>query len=411
MRAIGAAAVALAAIVGLGTARADEEMRGLWVVRTSLTSPASIDRLVADARHGGVRALFVQVRGRGDAYYASAIEPRATALSHQPSSFDPLARLIAAAHGAGLQVHAWVNASLVASSHDLPTDARHVIRRHPEWLMVPRQLVSQLRAVGPRDPAYVTRLAQWTRAQSNEVEGLFVSPLHPGAATHLVDVVSDLVGRYELDGVHLDYVRYPSADFDYSSTALARFRESLVEDLAASERARLDSRLAENPFIYTEMFPARWAAFRRSRLTAMVMRIRTTVSQLRPRAVLSVAVVADQARALDDRFQDWPAWAQHGIVDAICPMAYTADSALFANLVADAVRVSGPAPVWAGIGAFRLTPPQAAANVATARRIGSSGYVLFSYDGLAQPGTTPTSYLADMQRAMSTSASPAASDR
>jgi uncharacterized lipoprotein YddW (UPF0748 family) len=411
MKQIGAASVALAVIVGLGAARAADEMRGLWVVRTSLASRASIEKLVADARDGGVGALFVQVRGRGDAYYASAIEPRGAGLARQPASFDPLAILITSAHAAGLQVHAWVNASLVASSRDLPRDALHVVRRHPEWLMVPRELAPELRSVNPRSPAYVARIAQWTRAQSSDIEGLFVTPLHPEAATHLVDVVSDLVGRYELDGLHLDYLRYPSVDFDYSSTALMQFRESLIQELADPERARLDARLATNPFIYTEMFPARWAAFRRSRLTALVMRIRTAMSQLRPGAVLSVAVIADQARALDDRFQDWPAWAQHGLVDAICPMAYTADPELFANLVADAVRVRGPAAVWAGIGAFRLTPPQSAANVATARRIGSSGYVLFSYDGLAQAGSTPTSYLTALQRAIAMSPSPATTHR
>src|SRR6516164_11063250 len=82
---------------------APAETRALWVLRTSLTAPASITTLVRTAREQGFNTLLVQVRGRGDAYYASALEPRAADLSHQPASFDPLATVLAEAHQAGLR--------------------------------------------------------------------------------------------------------------------------------------------------------------------------------------------------------------------------------------------------------------------------------------------------------------------
>src|SRR5438128_11290673 len=87
---------------------AQSEVRALWVVRTTLTSPAAIATMVDAAKSGGFNALIVQVRGRGDAYFQNGIEPRPSALASQPS-FDPLAVTIARAHSAGLQVHAWIN--------------------------------------------------------------------------------------------------------------------------------------------------------------------------------------------------------------------------------------------------------------------------------------------------------------
>ena len=108
----------MAAAVAAGGA--PREVRGLWVVRTSLTSPASVSAMVAAARHAGVNRSFVQVRGRGDAYFASRLEPRPAALASQAASFDPLASVLREGHAAGLAVHAWVNVNLVADAGDPP---------------------------------------------------------------------------------------------------------------------------------------------------------------------------------------------------------------------------------------------------------------------------------------------------
>ena len=101
----------LAGLALAATLSADRaEMRGIWVVRTALASPESADAVVDDAARAGLNALFVQVRGRGDALYRSAIAPRSEVLRGQPADFDPLARVLSRARARGLQVHAWINA-------------------------------------------------------------------------------------------------------------------------------------------------------------------------------------------------------------------------------------------------------------------------------------------------------------
>ena len=67
----------------------ETEMRGLWVVRTGLTSPESVDRAVDDAARAGFNALFVQVRGRGDAFYSSRLVPRSDLLRGRPPTSIP----------------------------------------------------------------------------------------------------------------------------------------------------------------------------------------------------------------------------------------------------------------------------------------------------------------------------------
>ena len=375
-----------------------DEIRGLWVLRTSLTSPESIRALVRSAREHGFNTLLVQVRARGDAYYSGTIEPRAAELSRQDDSFDPLATVLRAAHAAGLRVHAWINVNLVSSAADLPSARQHIVHRHPEWLMVPRDLAQELAKVDSESPGYVGRLARWTRTQAGDIEGLYASPLLPGAVAHIVSVVRELAQRYAVDGVHFDYARYPSDRFDYSRQAIREFRLVVASQLAAPERARLDREERIDPFAYPDALPEDWRHFRISRMTALMRRLRETVKHERAGAVVTVAAAPERQEALDRRLQDWGGWLSNGLVDAICPMAYTPEPAEFAEQIAAARSAAGERAVWAGIGAYRLSPTQTVANIRTARRLGATGIVLFSYDSMTNPRQSAPDYLALVAR-------------
>jgi uncharacterized lipoprotein YddW (UPF0748 family) len=378
------AAIAASLILIITPAHAQDEVRALWVVRTTLTSPSAIATMVAAAKNGGFNTLLVQVRGRGDAYFQQGIEPRPASLAAQPD-FDPLA--------------ATINVNLVAGAADLPPAREHVVYRHPEWLMVPRALVDELSNVDPRSPGYLGRLARYARAQSAEVEGLYLSPVSPESVTYTTSVVRDIAKRYDIDGVHLDYIRYPTSDFDYSRDTLAAFRRSLLPDLTVADLRRYDARVAAGePLVYTQAFPERWRAFRAGRLTTLLTSLRAGVRAVRPAALVSAAVIPDPLEAVTHRLQDWRGWLDTGLLDVICPMAYTTDASVFAAQIAAAKQAAGSHPLWAGIGAYRLSAEQIVENAQTARRLGVGGIILFSYDSLADPSHGP-GYVSQVGRA------------
>ncbi|HTM30020.1 MAG TPA: family 10 glycosylhydrolase [Vicinamibacterales bacterium] len=398
-----AAAVLLAVAIGSPSPQAapaaagDRDVRALWVTRATLGSPDAVTKMVAAARAGGFNTLLVQVRGRGDAYYRSTLEPRAAELAGHPD-FDPLGVTIAEAHAAGLRVHAWIAVNLISSAATLPSSREHIVYRNPEWLMVPRPLAMELRGIDTRSPEYLGRLARWSRQHADDVEGLYASPIHPAAAAHVAAVVKELVTSYALDGVHLDYVRFPAEDFDYSRGALQQFKLSVQPDLTPTELQTLTAREALDPFAYPNFFPERWKAFRRSRLTALVMRVRTAVKAARPDAILSAAVIPDAAEALQSRLQDWRTWLDQSLIDVLCPMAYTTDPRMFEAQVSLAEDYAGGRPVWTGIGAYRLPSATTLQFIAAARRLGTAGVILFSYDALTAPPYTATT-VTDIGRA------------
>lgn len=348
----------------LSAATTAEEVRGLWVVRTALVSPEAVDRVVDDAAAAGFNTLLVQVRARGDAFYRSRLVPRSPLLERQPPGFDPLARLLERARSRGLHVHGWVNVLLVAHFGQ-PLPAGHILASRPEWAMVPRSAAAPAwSAVGGQRLA----LIQAAGRREGDVEGFYLAPSEPAVGAHLEAVVRELVRGYPLDGLHLDYIRYPGQTFDYGRSALEGFRDRVAGGaglLAAPERD-----------------PAAWDRYRREQVDALTARLADAARAERPGILTSAAVVPDEAQALNHKFQNWPGWLEAGVLAAVCPMVYTPESRLFQQQVEAALQKASGRPVWAGVGAYRLDPAGVVEKVSLARQTGAAGVVIFSHESL-----------------------------
>lgn len=363
-----------------------EEVRALWVVRTSITSPAAIRQVIEFATRHGFNTLFVQVRGRGDAYYRSEIEPRAESLAGQPASFDPLAKVLrqarAATGRARLAVHAWINALYVWSSPAPPTARDHLVHRHPDWLMVDRRR---------------------GRARVGRDREIFVCPSHPAVRAHLVAIARDVARRYPVDGIQLDYIRYPSADHCHCAGCHERFAHWLAQQRSPRVRA---ASVARHPrHVLPNLYAAEWEQWRREQIGSLVREIRDAVRAARPEALLSACTVAwgrwpgdfRRTEAYARLAQDWFRWMREGLVDAVAPMTYHRDTEAFQRWVS-AVRAAAPGfPVWFGIGAFLCSPESAAEKVAVVRGAGAPGWSLFSYGACTRDGKDDL-YLQRMSR-------------
>lgn len=346
-----------------------KEVRGVWVVRTDMTTPASVSRVITHARRNGLNTLFVQCRGRADAYYNGGLEPRAQSLGKASAGFDPLAQAVAEGHAAGLKVHAWVNACYVWSDKHAPASPTHLVNAHKDWLAVERS--GARRNIGHHE--------------------VFICPGNPQARAHLVSVCADIARRYDLDGLQLDYIRYADQKLCYCGGCLKAFEQSLdgKVDGTKVQAAKGKGRLG-----VVDAFPNQWRQFRRDVVTSLVQDIRTAVKTERPSLILSAAVIPWGAFPGDFRkteaynlvAQDWYSWMRNGIVDAVCPMTYQVGMAGFNSWVKGVRRDNPDFPVWFGIGAWLFGPESAAAKVQAVRSAGATGWVLFSYTAVTRGG-------------------------
>ncbi|HSE34434.1 MAG TPA: family 10 glycosylhydrolase [Pyrinomonadaceae bacterium] len=368
-------------------AKEGREIRALWVVRTTLTSQDKIRAMVTAAADNGFNTLIVQVRGRGDAYYNSRVEPRAAELKDQPADFDPLALTLQEAHKRGLKVHAWLNTSLLANLDALPTDPNHVYNKHPEWLAVPKPVAAELYSMSPTNPLYRQRIVEWSKENRAELEGVYTGPANSKVRDHIYRIWMDVLTHYPVDGIHFDYVRLASPDFDYSKTSLKKFNEWLLPQLSPDQRKQVNEAAKQNPLAATEQHPTKFADFQRAQITALVERIYHAVKKRKRNVIVSAAVFANDENAYTRRFQDWRRWLQMGILDVACPMAYSTDTAVFQKQIEVAAATAHEAKrqVWAGIGAYRIPSESTVEKISVARALSADGVILFSYDFTVRP--------------------------
>jgi uncharacterized lipoprotein YddW (UPF0748 family) len=239
----------------------------------------------------------------------------------------------------------------------------------------------------PRSPRFVAALRRYAADRPETVEGIYTSPSHPEVRSRVRAVWRDLVDRYDLDGLHFDYVRYPSADFDYSAGALARFREWVGPTLTPGRIAELDRAAAQDPIAWTTALAAQWDEFRRAQITSLVGELYREVKAGRPQLVVSAAVVPDRTTAHTLRFQAWDEWLADGILDVAVPMAYTASTDQFRGQVRAARGAAGDrGRLWAGIGAYTNSAAGMLDKIDVARAEDAGGVVLFSYDWIVSEG-------------------------
>jgi uncharacterized lipoprotein YddW (UPF0748 family) len=299
---VASVALIVAAAYAALSAAGSTPLRAYWISPSGMTSPAGIQRAIASAASGGFDAV---------------IAPLALGARSDADSFDAGAELLRQARERGLAAHLSVVVNAAVPVGELPASRDHVIYQHPEWLMVPRPLAAEMLKIDMRSPAYLGQIARWTRANADRVDGLYVSPLDPAAATYLVSVVTAAAGQYAVDGLYLEAVDFPGEDFDYSKRALDLFRARMRPSLSSTERARLDGIEAIDPFAYTEEFPEQWREFRESALTDVLERVRTALTAMGSTASIAAAVGADADSSQLEHFQTWRTWLARGIVDRV----------------------------------------------------------------------------------------------
>lgn len=330
----------------------------LWVVRGTLIEREGIARLVERAKAMRVRGLLVQVVGRGDAWYRSDLLPRPEALPD--STRDPLGELLPLAHAAGLEVHAWMNCCLVWSAPQPPRASRHVVHEHPEWVA----RMSDGRSMARLTPRERQRL---------RVEGVFLSPAHPAVRTWIANIAREIATRYDVDGIHLDYIRQPIVPIGYDPTSRAQFALHAGADplefarLPAAERARMDSV---------------WTIFQRDQVTAIVREVRDSVNVVRPGLPLSAAVLADTLAALRYNRQAWCSWLRVGLLDRAFPMCYAPPVQTVLSQLAVMSEQVGTDRLVPGIAIYNTPPSVAATKIKGARALGFPAIALYSYDSL-----------------------------
>ncbi len=273
------------------------ELRAFWVdgFNDGFKTPAQCDTLLSRLRTMHCNAVFVQMRKRADAYYDTHYEQWA---KDDPDHFDALAYLCEHAHEAGhprIQVHAWINACAVGGN----PSAGALAKVHPEWLSIS------------------------DNGADFDKEATKIDPGNPEAAEWTVRVYMDVVRHYDVDGIHMDFIRYggdgkTAGHWGYNAVSIARYNKRY----GTAGMPKWDD--------------PRWEAWRREQVTDLVRRVYVTATALKPKLIVSAATICwgdpptndteyeAKSAAYTEVFASWRDWMKEGILDLNCPMTYVA---------------------------------------------------------------------------------------
>lgn len=323
----------------------DPPASAVWVhlFDDTLKTPAGVESLLDEVEAAGIDAVIAQVARRHDAYYRSGYLPSTPDPGLAPG-FDVLAALVDGGRERGIQIHAWFVVG-------------HAYHHQYDGLDLPSGMAWV--AHGPDSPD------SWmTVAHDGTVSREFFDVGLDAVHDHVAAIVEDIAGRYAVDGVHLDYVRYDDQRLGYHPDALAAF---------ARDTGRADRPGPTDPD---------WSRWRTERTAELVARADETLARVRPGALLSAAVIAGGpgpsaspggfagTRAAVHYFQDWPRWLEEDRVDFVLAMAYMREAnaehaGWFRQWVAfaDELAERHPGRVGVGVGAYLNSVDAALAQI------------------------------------------------
>ena len=316
------------------TAQPRTEYRGFWVdtFNTSLNNHADIVTVVNNAKAAKANVLFVQVRRRGDSWYLNTIEPVTTEVAIQPG-FDPLADILTEAHANGIEVHAFViMAAIWGRSPQLfpPANPNHPFNLHGGYDRPTNTIIQ-----GPNNWLTRTLIPDGTPGSAVTFQGHRIGSDfwfdfgHPDAEKYTVDVIDHLVRNYNIDGLHLDRIRYPEIGIAGQTPSTGT---NIGYNPTSIERFNLHYGRTGNPAQNDPL----WNQWRRDQVTNVVRRVYLNAMAVKPNLIVSGSLIAfggigsteaawNSAEANWRVYQDWRAWTEEGIIDIAIPMVYKAE--------------------------------------------------------------------------------------
>ncbi len=297
------------------TSPVEKEFRATWVITWEYIASSQdadetmnrIDQIMDNHVAANMNAVFFQVRQSGTSYYSSSYEPWGYYAGYEYPGFDPLQYAVNSAHSRGLELHAWFNVFQASSMHEGAPS-----QEHPEW---------------------VCRDSDGNPMTSSRS----LSPGLEEVRQYTINVAMEIVHNYEIDGLHLDYVRWN----EYSSSSLQMLPEGQVEEinmidgtihpetLSQLEHNRTGRYLYDVEHPYSDGIPdgfSSWEEWWRSSVTTFVSTLHDSIQGVKPYVRLSAAVLGRYNwggwQGYGTVYQDGALWFNQGFVDQLTPMHY-----------------------------------------------------------------------------------------
>jgi len=313
------------------------EFRAFWCHSASGVDGMEWDEAIRRLADNGFTAILPNMLWGGAAYYNSQVLPVVSA-----EKGDQIAKCLAACKKYGIKIHIWkVNWNLGDAA--------------------PAEFVEKMRKTG--------RL----QMSSSGKEQPWLCPSNPDNRKLEIDAMVEVARRYDVDGIHFDYIRYPDGDHCFCAGCRERFRRAVG---AVIQNWPQD-------VMWKGRYFQQWLDWRRGNISAVVKAVSEQARAVKPKIKISAAVFSHWNTDRDTVGQDWKLWCEKGWVDFVCPMDYTPSNRRFENIVSQQVGWAGRVPCYPGIGvsasSSKFDVDQLIEQITITRRYQTRGFTIFNY--------------------------------
>lgn len=342
---------------------AHPEIRSIWLDRGTIVRAGSEQRLAQifdRLAQSGINTVFFETVNASYTIYPSKVAPKQNPLIR---GWDPLASAVKLAHERGMELHAWVWVFAAGN------------RRHNELLGIDPNYPGPVLAANPSWAGYDNRGQMIPVGQGKP----FFDPANPQVRQYLLNLYEEIVTRYNVDGLHLDYIRYPFQDpsanrtYGYGIVARQQFQQMTgIDPMKITPR---------QPDLWQK-----WTDFRTQQVNSFVAQVSQEMRQKRRDLILSVAVFPLLERERIQKIQqNWEVWARNGNVDLIVPMTYALDTTRFERLAQPWIASTqlGSTLLVPGMRLLNLSTVGAFDQIQLVRDLPAAGYALFAAENLS----------------------------
>ena len=274
-------------------------------------------------------------------------------------------------HQLGLEVHAWMNTYILwsRSGQDdaAPYNLNHIYHTNKNW--------TESNIYGKSDSD-----VDITQVQSLNWEGIYLSPNHPEVNNYLLSVFKEVVDNYDIDGLHLDYIRFQSDVYGYNASGLKIFKEKYDFDPLDIERNIISTNYGWKKNEIDSM-KTMWDNYKIQNINNLLADIKKTIIESDKDISVSAAVKPDPNLAKDKWSQDWMQWLGSDFLDFVVLMNYASDNIGFYGPISSIKEKNNQdlEKIIMGISTFNQSSKQVSEKIYLSHLYGFQGISLFSY--------------------------------
>lgn len=333
-------------------AQIERETRAVWVAtnhRLDWPPPTfgqekqkkSLEEIFDNIKSKNLNTVYFQVRSNGTVLFKSSLDPFSSYITGKingSASYDPLEYAVKLAHERGLEIHAWINCVNVFSGNEssVENNPDHICQRKPEWIVE-----------DVRDGS----------------KSFWLDPGLPEVREYISDLIAEMVENYDVDGVHLDYIRYPGKNFD-DDFSFGIYNGGLSRD-----------------------------DWRRNNITELIDLINKKIKAIKPYVKLGAAPIGVYKNqkgmyaweGYTEVYQDSREWLRKGVLDYVVPQIYWGmnENPRFDLVAKDWLDNAFGRSVILGIGAYKENVKNEIGKmIQLSRSMNAGGVAFFRYSNI-----------------------------